>query len=130
MAEGRDPKGSHLIATIVYATVRGGGSELNPEKRIAGPAIRHRADVVREWQSQLTRSSPASSVAYDVAVFSFGQSTILVASKTSTLSLSTLPDISNNAGSCQELFLYFLFSLFFFRAHNSIHSEEWSYSFR
>jgi len=26
----------------------------------------------------------------------------------------TLPDISNNAGSCQELFLYFLFSLFFF----------------
>jgi len=38
--------------------------------------------------------------------------------------------ISNNAGSCQELFLYFLFSLFFFRAHNSIHSEEWSYLFR
>jgi hypothetical protein len=40
------------------------------------------------------------------------------------------PDISNNAGSCQELFLYFLFSLFFFRAHNSVHSEEWSYLFR
>jgi hypothetical protein len=39
-------------------------------------------------------------------------------------------DISNNAGSCQELFCIFLFSLFFFRAHNSIHSEEWSYWFR
>ncbi len=37
-----------------------------------------------------------------------------------------LPDISNNAGSCQDLFLNFLFSLFFFRAHNSVHSEEWS----
>ncbi len=41
-----------------------------------------------------------------------------------------LPDISNNAGSCQDLFLIFLFSLFFFRAHNSVHSEEWSYLFR
>jgi hypothetical protein len=40
------------------------------------------------------------------------------------------PDISNNAGSCQEVYLYFLFSHFFFRAHNSVHSEEWSYWFR
>ena len=28
---------------------------------------------------------------------------------------TVIPYISNNAGSCQELFLYFLFSLFFFR---------------
>jgi hypothetical protein len=47
-----------------------------------------------------------------------------------TLTYATPPDISNNAGSCQELFCIFLFSLFFFRAHNSIHSEEWSYWFR
>ena len=44
--------------------------------------------------------------------------------------ISQLTDIANNAGSCQEVFLYFLFSLLFFRAHNSIHSEEWSYWFR
>src|SRR5215470_8198195 len=34
-------------------------------------------------------------------------------------------DISNNAGSCQDLFYEFLFSLFFFRAHYLLHSEEW-----
>ena len=38
--------------------------------------------------------------------------------------------ISNNAGSCQDLFYEFLFSLFFFRAHYPLHSEEWSSLFR
>jgi hypothetical protein len=38
--------------------------------------------------------------------------------------------ISKNVGSCQDLFWFFFAFRFFFRAHYSVHSEEWSYLLR